>query len=486
MLPMMALLLVAAATGAGGISTPPAGALTPVFTATGAGVHNASTGAGCFRSPTLLRVGSSLLAFAAHHWDTSKSPCNDVGLKAIVVRDSRDGKSWSPPRAILNDTLPSKYPGDDGISFGTAVYDTSTRTVFFFYVTCSHVPGRAAPAPAHCPHSKFVLRSTDEGVHWSAPQDVTSMLATIPGIWAPGPATGIQLPTGRLLVCGSYRPMPKYSAKPPVRSISQCITSDDHGAVWRVAGFSNYSGVQGTATDHEPNEVQPALLANGSVLLNSRDVGKGHGHRLLALSTNGGHSFGPARAETQLYDYPSTEGSMIRLGDCLFVTNLGEDKANRRDNDPCETPPAPSPCAFRHNLTLHSSCDEAKTWQSHGALWAGPAAYSSLSSLPWRSDAVGVLFESGPLLATDTMAPYRQLSFVEAPVESTRIKNDEDETVWHAAPRSDGGAASVVAALHAAGEAARLQNRVTTVQLASGRYQLREPLEIPTQEYSHL
>jgi hypothetical protein len=52
--------------------------------------------------------------------------------------------------------------------------------------------------------------------------------------------------------------------------------------------------------------------------------------------------------------------------------------------------------------------------------------------------------------------------------------------VWHAAPNSNGGAASVVAALRAAGEAARLQNRATTVQLASGRYQLHEPLVLPS------
>jgi hypothetical protein len=61
--------------------------------------------------------------------------------------------------------------------------------------------------------------------------------------------------SSRLLACGSYRPRPKYSATPPVRSISQCIRSDTHGVSWEVAGFANYSGVQGEASDHEPNEV---------------------------------------------------------------------------------------------------------------------------------------------------------------------------------------------------------------------------------------
>ena len=67
-------------------------------------------------------------------------------------------------------------------------------------------------------------------------------------------------------------------------------------------------------------------------------------------------------------------------------------------------------------------------------------------------------------------------------VENRRIKNDEDEdeTVWYASPRGDGGAASVVAALRAAGEAARYHSRTTTVQLGSGRYQLLEPLVLPS------
>ena len=111
---------------------------------------------------------------------------------------------------------------------------------------------------------------------------------------------------------------------------------------------------------------------------------------------------------------------MIRHGGCIYVSNLGEDPLDRRINDPCETPPKPSPCGSRHNLTLHASCDEAKTWRMLGAVWDGPAAYSSLATLPWRADAVGVLYESsGPLHPTragEAMSPYQQLSYSEVPV----------------------------------------------------------------------
>ena len=80
---------------------------------------------------------------------------------------------------------------------------------------------------------------------------------------------------------------------------------------------------------------------------------------------------------------------MIRHGNCLVVSNLGEEQADRVHNDPCEPPPKPSPCASRHNLTVHLSCDEAASWRALGSVYPGPAAYSSLASLPWRADAVG-------------------------------------------------------------------------------------------------
>ena len=327
----------------------------------------------------------------------------------------------------MNDSLPSQYPGHDGISMGTALWDNRTKTVHFFFATCSHVPGRAAPAPAHCAHSKLLISSTDAGRTWGAVRNITSQLKTMPGIWAPGPATGVQLSDGRLLACGSYRPHPKYSASPPVRSTSQCISSDDSGLSWRVAGFANYSGEQGTGTDHQPNECQPAVLTNGSVLLNSRDVGRADGHRLLALSTDRGDSFGEARPAEGLYDYPSTEGSMIQHEQCLIVSNLGEEKADRALNDPCKTAPAVSPCGFRHNLTIHVSCNGATTWTALGSVWPGPAAYSSLASLPWRADAVGVLFESGPELppnataALAALVPYERLTFATVVVKTDDV-----------------------------------------------------------------
>jgi hypothetical protein len=168
--------------------------VTAIFTADGPGVR------GCFRSPTLLSTDTSVLAIAAHHWDRGESACNDVGLKAIVARSTVDGITWSRQTTVLNDSLPSRFPGHDGISMGTALWDNRTKTVLLLYATCSHVPGRAAPAPAHCAHSKLLISSTDRGGSWRASRNLTAQLHALPGIWAPGPATGIQVGTAVAVV----------------------------------------------------------------------------------------------------------------------------------------------------------------------------------------------------------------------------------------------------------------------------------------------
>ena len=237
--------------------------------------------------------------------------------------------------------------------------------------------------------------------------------------WVHRPATGIQLASGRLFVCGSYRPFSKYSQKPPVSSSVRCIASDDHGTTWHKAGMANHTGMPGGAGDHEPNEVQPVQLANGSVLLNARDVGR-HGRRILARSDDNGDTFGAIWLPEELVDYPSTEGSTITHGGCMYLSNLGQTWDDRSTNDGCGHSPQPLVCGQRHNLTLRASCDQGATWSLLGTIYGGPAAYSSLESLPWRKDAIGVLFENGPgpVSAMNATTPYMNLAFTELPVAS--------------------------------------------------------------------
>jgi sialidase-1 len=293
---------------------------------------------------------------------------------------------------------------NDGVSLGTMVFDDYTKTIFLFFVGCSHVYATG------CARTKFLTKSSDEGRTWSKPVNITTTFAAdLPGIWSPGPATGIQTSNYTLLVCGSYRAEPKYSSKPPIPSEVRCLKSIDYGETWLVAGSVNYTKA------HQPNEVQPAMLYNGSVLLNMRDVGSDHGFRLLARSDDNGGTFSPAWQDNRLVDAPSTQGSMLRVGNCLFLTNLGESLADRAHNDPCTSSAI---CHVRHNLTFRSSCNDGQDWDLLGSVWDGPSAYSSLVPLPWRSDALGVVFERGASHSTTANSTvYDRLTFTEIPIK---------------------------------------------------------------------
>ena len=68
---------------------------TSVFVAEGPGA------ARCYRLPTLLSTGKTLIAFAEHRWDAPHGVCQDWGLKAIAFRTSVDGTHWSQVSGVL-------------------------------------------------------------------------------------------------------------------------------------------------------------------------------------------------------------------------------------------------------------------------------------------------------------------------------------------------------------------------------------------------
>ena len=344
---------------------------------------------GCWRIPVLVAAGDRLLAFAAHRWDHASGTCADNGLKAIVVRASSDGQVWGPLRTIANNSLPSSFPKNDGYSFGSAVFDSHARTVFVTFVTCSH---GAYPS---CPPTVWMSESRTLGETWSPPRNITPQVGQL--FWGPT-STGLQLPSGRLLLCGSHRVAPKYSRTPPVPSSDLVLVSDSHGSSWRTAGTTNYTH----HPDMQPNECQLALLSNGSILLNARDVGKGgesgpERHRLLARSDDNGESFSAPWVEPALLD-SSCEGSIIRVGGCLVTSNL-----------------------FGHgrsNLSLSLSCTEGASWRG-GVLSVAPtggSGYSSMAMLPWDPSgrSFGMLYEhgNGSLYGpTSALRPYEHIGF---------------------------------------------------------------------------
>ena len=139
----------------------------------------------CYRLPNLLqmRAPGHLVAIAQGH----KNGCADAGWMDALVRTTRDnGRTWSE-QALL-------YPNTQHRTMGTptAVVDLSTDTIFLFLcVDFEQV---------------LLLNSTDGGLSWSAPRNMTHAL--VPPSWGRvyyGTQQGItvQLSNGtqRLILC---------------------------------------------------------------------------------------------------------------------------------------------------------------------------------------------------------------------------------------------------------------------------------------------
>src|SRR5262249_8228487 len=131
----------------------------------------------------------------------------------------------------------------------------------------------------------FVSRSQDDGVIWSAPVEITSTFETLRDrypwkVIATGPDHGIQLTTGRLLVPVWLSTGTGGNAHRP--SVVATIFSDDHGQTWHAGDIA----VPNTDEWINPNETTAVELADGRVMLNTRNESKAH-RRLITLSRDG-------------------------------------------------------------------------------------------------------------------------------------------------------------------------------------------------------
>ena len=206
------------------------------------------------------------------------------------------------------------------------------------------------------------MRSTDDGGHWSAPVEITSSVKRPGWTWyATGPGIGIQTRTGRLVV-------PANHAEAGVHR-SHLVYSDDGGRHWTIGGVA----------DEGTNESQVVELSDGRLLLNMRNhPPKPVNVRMVATSTDGGTTLGPARADAQLIE-PPAQASLIAIPD--------RGRVARRLI--FANPASP----VRERMTVRLSDDEGATWPAARVLHTGPAAYSSLAAL--ADGSIGVLFERG-------------------------------------------------------------------------------------------
>lgn len=315
-----------------------------------------------YRIPALIETRKgTLLAVADARHDSS----HDLPAKiSLVLRTSHDrGHSWSQSVTL-------RQVAEGGVGDASLLLDRRTGRVWCFHnygppgIGFPNArPGeRTGPATLQF-HAMF---SDDDGASWSDPRDLTpqikdpswqSMFATS--------GTHFQTSTGRYLV-----PMVVRDAQGVVASRN--AYSDDAGKTWSI----------GAAIGSGTNESKCVELSGGAIMQNMRNGPT----RAIALSNDGGVTFGPVTHDAALIDASCNAGIARYLRkhrDLLLFTNAADTK--------------------RQNLTLKVSADQGKTWTPGRVLHSGPAAYSTVLGL--RDGSVAALYECGET------SPYTKIRF---------------------------------------------------------------------------
>jgi len=325
----------------------------------------------CVRIPSIITADGVLLAFAECRRSTGDG-CEPTGVKSAGPRDVCARRSVDGGASWGNLTVIAPNAGQD-----TAVYDAVAKTVVVNVLGSS---------------GNMQVVSPDLGLSWSEPASIG-----LPHSSETGPGVGIQLSAtnphapGRLLFIGHAGAYVQ----------DYVWYSDDHGKSYKVSKTATGDSLL------KMDEAELVELANGNVLANMRNnvAQPGGGHfRGVALSTDGGASFGPVGYDLGLPE-PVCMGSIIRsadpaLGDgAVYFSNPGQASGRvtglvRRSEDCTGMPPEQCkwgdgtftvypPGAFAYScLTPLNHTHVGLLWETNTSLCTGPSCVQVFSAIP--------------------------------------------------------------------------------------------------------
>lgn len=357
------------------------------FTSTNIGADRTSANF-FYRIPALAHLDDGVVLAA---WDGRPGSAADApNPNSIVMRRSTDnGKTWSTPYVIAAGKVSDPK---DGYSDPSLLVDRDTGRVFSFFVY-SKDQGFGGSTYGNDDAnrqviSSAVIHSDDGGLTWSEPQLITNVTKPANGTTSGGTYTpvagdirgnfatsggGIQLRYGPY----AGRLVKEYAgtvlqANGTVQMQAYTVYSDDHGASWHKGA--------NVGTGMDENKV--VELSDGRVMLNSRDSNNGH-YRKVAISTDGGATFGPVTSDPQLPD-PTNNAALIRMfpdateGSADAHKLLFVNSNNGASGD-------------RVNGAARVSCDDGQTWPGLRTIDSGFFAYASAAALD--DGQYGVLWE---------------------------------------------------------------------------------------------
>ena len=329
-------------------------------------------GYGCYRIPAIVKTkAGTLLAFA----EARRAWCADSQEIDLVMRRSEDdGRTWSATQTVLSGTdADPNAVATRGKPAPIVDYETG-RIVLLSTMD---------PGTTSRPRTPYVQFSDDDGKTWSTARNIGDQIDDPAWGWyATGPVHGIRLTrgthAGRLVAGTNYDNGAGQNA-------GQLVYSDDHGVTW-------HKGATDLRSDATPQEISVVEKVDGGVYAGARNnAGTSGASRMAAVSNDGGQTFSAPFTTIAGLTTPVVQGSLQRLR----AVDRG-DKYNRI------LFAAPADPDRRRYMTIRSSFDEGKTWQTVAegtritSDWSG---YSDLAVLD--TGEIGLLYEGGSVDARD-------------------------------------------------------------------------------------
>lgn len=347
-----------------------------------------------YRIPGLVVTAQGTVLAYCEARRTGKSDWDTIDI--LLRRSTDGGRTWSPPRKIADVPGPkSKNPvalaqnlaNPDDVTYNNAVAFADRDGPVHFLFCLEY---------ARC----FYMRSDDDGVTFTAPVEITAAFEQFRSAYpwrvlATGPAHGIQLRTGRLVVPVWLSTGTGGHAHRP--SVTATIYSDDRGRTWQAGQIA----VPNTDEWIIPNETVIVELADGRVMLNVRSESLAH-RRIVTTSPDGAAGWSTPRFDAALRE-PICMASIIRLStrppsDKNRIVFANPDNLARADGKE-----AAGKSRDRKNLSIKLSYDEGQTWPVNKVLEPGYSAYSDLAVL--SDGTILCLYERGRAADAETKKP---------------------------------------------------------------------------------
>ena len=225
----------------------------------------------------------------------------------------------------------------------------------------------------------FYRRSSDDGVTWSAPVEITAAFEKFRAAYdwkvlATGPDHGIQLKNGRLLVPVWLATGTGGNAHRP--SVAATIFSDDGGKNWSAGEIA----VPCTDEWVNPSETLAIELADGRVMLNARSESPAN-RRLVTIGNDGATGWSKPRFDAALVE-PICMAGIVRYS---LAASGGKNRilfCNPNNLTVAKGKETPGKNRDRKNMTVRVSYDEGQTWAVTKAVEPGWGAYSDIAVTP--------------------------------------------------------------------------------------------------------